>query len=189
MDDFFVISPSIMEYISMCDTEVWRDVPGYQGLYEASSLGNIRSNYCRTKNGKIILSNKINRKGYVTICLYKNKKRFSTEAHRIVANTFMPSSDNKLQINHINEIKNDNRICNLEWCTPKENLNHGSRNKRSAETLSKSIDQLSMSGELIKTWTSMQEAGRNGYRPAEICLCCKGKRHTHAGYRWSYSMN
>jgi hypothetical protein len=100
--------------------ENWKDILGYEMLYEVSSNGNIRN-----KKTSKILSNKSN--SYVTVSLFKNKicKRFT--AHRIVAEAFIKNPLNKKEVNHINGIKNDNRIENLEWCTSSENINHSWR--------------------------------------------------------------
>jgi hypothetical protein len=100
--------------------ENWKDIPDYENFYEVSCRGNIRNK----RTGKILSNNS---KTYVCVMLFKGKdfKRFL--AHRIVANAFIPNPLNKREVNHINGIKNDNRIENLEWCTPSENVNHSWR--------------------------------------------------------------
>ena len=100
--------------------EEWKDIIGYEELYEVSCRGNIRN-----KKTSKILSNKSN--SYVVVSLTRNNvvRRFTV--HRIVAQTFIENPLNKKEVNHINGIKNDNRIENLEWCTPSENINHSWR--------------------------------------------------------------
>lgn len=100
--------------------EQWKDIIDYEELYEVSSMGNIRNK----KTGKILSNNS---SSYVCVSLFKNKtlKRFL--GHRIVAKAFIDNPLNKKEVNHINGIKNDNRIENLEWCTPKENISHSWR--------------------------------------------------------------
>lgn len=104
----------------MFNMENWKDVPDYEAFYEVSCRGNIRNK----KSGKILSNNS---KTYVFVMLFKNGnfKRFL--AHRIVAKAFIPNPLNKKEVNHINGIKNDNRIENLEWCTSGENINHSWR--------------------------------------------------------------
>lgn len=100
--------------------EHWKDITDYEGLYEVSCRGNVRN-----KKTLKLLSNKS--KSYVFISLVKNKFRKTHLAHRIVALMFIPNPLNKKEVNHINGVKNDNRVENLEWCTSKENISHSWR--------------------------------------------------------------
>lgn len=100
--------------------EKWKDIADYEGLYEVSCRGNIRN-----KKTLKVLSNKSN--SYVVVNLTKNGISKNYNAHRIVAEAFIDNPLSKKQVNHINGIKNDNRIENLEWCTPSENVNHSWR--------------------------------------------------------------
>ena len=103
--------------------EEWKPVVGYEGLYEVSNLGRIRSQYTNR-----ILSPIINAWGYYCVNLYKDGKGKKKTVHRLVAYAFIPETDpNKDQINHKNEIKTDNRVENLEWCTVEYNNLYGSR--------------------------------------------------------------
>ncbi len=104
----------------MFNMENWKDIEGFENSYEVSCRGNIRNK----RTGKI-LSN--NCKGYVVVSFWVNNKSKNFLAHRIVAKAFIPNPLNKKEVNHINGIKNDNRIENLEWCTPSENINHSWR--------------------------------------------------------------
>ena len=104
--------------------EVWKDVPGYEGLYQVSSTGNVKSlpKMCgfRKDKGKI-LSPFINTSGYelVTLCKNNNQKHF--QVHRLVAMAFIPNINNKPQVDHINRVRTDNRVENLRWVTVSEN--------------------------------------------------------------------
>lgn len=112
--------------------EVWKDIKGYEGLYQVSNLGNVKS-LAREKygNGKsilkvqeIILRPGMNDKGYYYVALNKDSKAKSCAVHRLVAETFIERIDGKKFVNHINAIKSDNRVENLEWCTHMENMQH-----------------------------------------------------------------
>jgi hypothetical protein len=104
--------------------KIWKDIIGYENIYKVSSSGDIL--IIRTNK---IKKAKINRDGYLSITLTKNKKQKSFLIHRIVANAFIPNPENKCQINHKNAIRNDNNKENLEWCTAKENTNYKYKNK------------------------------------------------------------
>ena len=99
--------------------EIWKNVVNYEEIYQVSNLGKIKSLY---KNR--ILINSLNKSGYYQVQLFKNKQYKQFLVHRLVAQAFIPNPDNKPQVNHINAVKTDNFINNLEWCTPRENMDH-----------------------------------------------------------------
>ncbi len=117
--------------------EIWKPVPGYNGNYEASNTGMIRiidrfdvitrdgvkdfKPYTRKRSGKV-LKNWLDKDGYVCGVICENGKIKNIRVHRLIASTFIDNPDNKPFIDHINTIKNDNRIENLRWCTNSENL-------------------------------------------------------------------
>lgn len=112
--------------------EIWKDIEGYIGLYQVSNIGRVKSlprewvsgyGTIRKHNG-VILKLCTNQKGYLCVGLTKNGKVKSFRTHRLVANVFIPNPYNKPQVNHINGIKTDNTVENLEWNTSKENINH-----------------------------------------------------------------
>lgn len=126
------------------NVEEWRDVVGHEGIYQVSSFGNIR----RTSTGKNLSMEK-NTHGYHRVCLSKNGYYKRYRVHRLVALAFIPNSERKETVNHINGIKTDNRVDNLEWLTMRENFDHavemglsthGSRNPASKLTESEVID-------------------------------------------------
>lgn len=101
--------------------EQWREIDGFDGVYEISSQGNVKS-FARNSIGKIIRP--VNLCGYLRIGLWKNKIKHSILIHRLVAIAFIPNPENKPEVNHINGKKWDNRVENLEWCTRRENVQH-----------------------------------------------------------------
>lgn len=173
--------------------ENWRPVVGYEGLYEVSDLGNVRS----LKRNKV-LSPILDKDGYYIVNLHKDGKQKTYKIHRLVAEAFIPNPDNKPQINHKSEIKTQNTVwvnedgtidldkSNLEWTTAKENTNWGTGIERCHQKRCKQIKQMDLENHVIKIWPSVNEAGRNGFNIGNISACCLGKRKTTGGYQWSY---
>jgi hypothetical protein len=190
--------------------EIWIPVKGYEGLYEVSDLGRVRSfdKYVLcTSNGvemNILHRGKIlkpakRRHGYLAVMLYgrgghktRNCKQFSV--HRLVAEAFIPNSGNLPEVNHKDECKTNNCAENLEWVTRLENVNYGTAKTRRAKKAvngkkSVAIQQFTKDGELVKTYPSLAEVHRQtGYGQANICRCAQGsKQYSHAyGYVWRY---
>jgi hypothetical protein len=105
--------------------EIWLDVIGYEGLYQVSNLGRVKS--IRRKK-QIIMNPTVRNVGYCCLTFYKRDVKKMHDIHRLVCQTFLPNPYNKKTVNHINGIKTDNRLINLEWSTQKENVNHASLN-------------------------------------------------------------
>ena len=174
--------------------EEWRDVAGYEGLYQVSSEGRVKSLERKVPKGygertvkeRILKPNVVGR-GYLRVGLYAGGKRKMFFVHRLVCQAFHDNPENKLDVNHINENKTDNRACNLEWCTRRENCNHGTRNERSAKNRSKSVGQYTHDGELVKIWPSAMEVQRQtGFSQGNICKAANGKYKQVYGFRWKY---
>ena len=184
--------------------EIWKDIyyynepkkewVDYRGLYQVSNFGRVRSLDRIGRNGRGImvykgkyLKTSKNGKGYLHVRLCKDGIPKSYKISRLVYFTFNPDADTKLQINHIDEDKLNNRLDNFNLMTCKENNNWGTRNIRSALAQSKTVLQFDKNGNFIKEWPSINEAARITNMPASnIVRCCKGRRKTHKGFIWKY---
>ena len=171
--------------------EVWRDVKGYEGLYQVSNMGRVKSLERKDRFGRVIkeriLEPAVTHNGYLRVGLHVDGKRKMLRVHRLVCEAFHENPDNKSEVNHVNENKTDNRACNLEWSTRTENCNHGSRNERVAKALSKPIGQFSLDGKLIKVWQSACEARRQtGFDQGYVGAVARGKFKQAYGYIWKY---
>ena len=114
--------------------EIWKPIEGYEGLYEVSNLGRVKS-LKRLHTKERILSQFLNHRGYARVNLWKENKSRKYSVHRLVAEAFIPNPDSKPQVNHIDENKTNNSVENLEWCTQLENHNHGTVNERISASL------------------------------------------------------
>lgn len=173
-------------------SEEWRDIPNYEGLYQVSNLGRVKSlNYNHTKQEKIL--KQANNKGYLYVLLYNQKKRTLHKIHRLVATAFIPNPNNLPFINHKDENPLNNRADNLEWCTAAYNSNYGTNIQRRSkkltnrQDLSKQVFQYDFEGKIIKIWQSTHECSRNGYNQGNVAACCRGKLKQYKGYIWSYT--
>ena len=165
--------------------EIWKDIKGYEGLYQVSNMGNVRS--LMYNKHKILKPHKTEN-GYLQVFLYKDKKRSVFLLHRIVAKAFLPNNNNLPQLNHINEIKSDNRLENLEWCDNSYNNKYGSISKRRKEKLGKQVIQFSMDGDFIHKWDSLADIKKEiGIERSNIYNCCIGKYQKSGGYKWGYA--
>ena len=164
--------------------EIWHDIENYEGLYQISNKGRVKSLY---NGSERILRPVIDRYGYYKIMLYNDSVRKIFSIHRLVAQAFIPNLYNKPQVNHLDENKKNNSVDNLEWATAKENSNYGSRNEKVADSRSKPILQYSKSGEFIREWQGASEVERVlGINNSHIIECCKGKLKSSGGFVWRY---
>ena len=170
--------------------EIWKDYKDYEGLYQASNFGRMRSldTYRKDRNGSVkfykgrILKPVTVGNGYLKVNLYKNNKQKTYLVHRIIAETFLPNPDNLPLINHKDEQKDNNIVSNLEWCDAKYNNAYGTRTER----CSKPVLQYTLDGQFVREWESTAECGRNGFNQGNVVACCQGKLKKHKGFIWKY---
>ena len=167
--------------------EIWRDIEGYEDLYQVSDQGRVKSLERKGRKSERILKPAFNGFGYLIVALCAGGKRKMYTVHRLVCKAFHDNPENKLDVNHINENKTDNRACNLEWSTRRENINHGTHNERSGKTRSKPVGQYTLDGELVKIWQSTKEVQRQaGFSQGNISRVACGKRKQAYGFIWKY---
>lgn len=184
--------------------EIWKDIKGYEGLYQVSNLGRVKSLPRLRKNNKGIYTTKSkylkgsdNSLGYLRVHLKNNEIKSQEYIHRLVAIHFIDNPYKKPCVNHIDCNPSNNIVDNLEWCTYQENTDHMvslKRNirdenwfKRQAKARKKQCKKVigtKINGNEVIIFNSMQEAQRNGFNAGGISECCSGKRKFHKGYLW-----
>lgn len=178
----------------MIQEEIWKDVVGYEGLYQVSNTGRVRSlartyttNRCTFHIKGKVLKLSLRKEGYYKVNLNKNNKYKTMLVHRMVANAFLPNPRNLPQINHKDEDKANNHVSNLEWCDAKYNTNYGTCIERMRSSKMKRVAQYDKNGNLIKIWESPTTAYRQANLSyAAISSACLGKQKTYKGYIWKY---
>lgn len=173
------------------EKEIFLDIPDYEGFYQVSNLGNVKSLERKRKgknnsvciNKERILKPGINKDGYYKTNLYKNGERKTYTVHRLVLLTFHGKSE--LQCNHKNGIKTDNRLSKLEYCTPYENTKHacdiGLRNNN------KSINQYTKDGKFVNGYDSLKDAsGITNINQCNISNCAAGRLKSAGGFVWKF---
>jgi len=187
-------------------SEIFKDITGYEGMYQISNMGNVRSLDRLDTRGRIvhgrILIHKKDGGGYHQVCLCKDGERHYPKVHRLVCETFLPNPDRKPTVNHKDEDKNNNCLENLEWATYKENANYGTRiarcyGERDYETIgkhiaigkrkngkSRKVEQYTTNGQLVKSWDAVIDAARaNKCTPTGIGYALK-HGNIYRGFLW-----
>lgn len=181
--------------------EVWKDIDGYEGLYQISNFGRVKSlgrwvergkQGCRFEKEQLIKPNK-NSRGYLSVGLHKNGKRQMCSVHRLVAEAFLDNPNNLPEVNHKDENKQNNCVWNLEFCTHKYNNSYGTRivkiikSNTNHPNLSKKVFQYDLDGNFIREFPSLMEVHRQlGYSQSNISRCCRGEFKHMYNYIWKY---
>ena len=177
--------------------EIWKPIKGYEGLYEVSNLGRVRSldkvlpvfvngtHATRVRRG-VIRRQHVGR-GYHYVLLRDGGKDKNFRVHRLVAEAFVPNPQNLPQVNHKDEDKGNNRADNLEWCSSSYNHRYGTTIERAADKIRRPVVQLSMDGSEIREFESVTKAAESvNTSSCQISRACNGKSKTAKGYRWRY---
>ena len=190
--------------------EQWKDIAGYEGYYQVSTMGRIRSleRWIQDRFGmkapyripEKILKPKHSQSGYLFVNLSKGGHAHNQRIHRLVAEAFISNPNGLPSVNHKNEDKSDNRVENLEWCTPSYNNEYGTRTQRSQmnQKHRRNVRMLSLDGEILRIFPTCLSAAR--YITGEpkgkslrvrvtdnnIRRACRLQRHKSYGYRWEF---
>ena len=164
--------------------EIWKDIPDYEGIYQVSNLGNIKS-FTKVSNGHILKP--CISKGYKYVCLNKNGKHKNYAVHRLVALAFVKNPYGYKVVNHKDENKLNNNADNLEWCTSHYNFNYGTSRLRQGISSGKPVEQLTLDDVPVAVYYSSEFAAKiNNCDSSSIHKCCTGKRKSTAGFHWRY---
>lgn len=172
--------------------EEWRDIVGYEGKYQVSSLGRVRS-FARSNIPRIIVPH-YDKDGYVMYPLFNNGKPIPKKGHRLVAIAFIPNIKNLPQINHKDEVKDNNRVSNLEWCDNLYNNRYGTKRQRQSHYAMyhghflRKVRQYTMNGIFIKEYISSRMAEREtNIKHQNIIEACKQNTTHSGGFLWCYA--
>lgn len=149
--------------------EIWKEIEGYEGLYEVSNLGNVKS----LISGKILKPKK-DKDGYLYVGLYQQGKQKAHKVHRLVAQTFLNTQNTYTEVNHKDEDKTNNIVDNLEWCTRSYNVNY-----------SQSKQVMCVETGIIYS-SATEAAHKTGFSQANISMCCLEGRKTRKGLHFKY---
>lgn len=180
--------------------QCWRDIEGYEGLYQVSNTGRVRSlNYGRTGKTKV-LKQSTDKGGYKNVNLHKSGKYKTCKIHRLVAQAFIPNPNDLPEVNHIDENKANNQVSNLEWCDRTYNCNYGTYKQRVSEALkgkhegknnprAKPVLMFTLDGKFIRKFDCVADANEfldKDRRSKNIYICTRGKTKTAYDYIWKY---
>lgn len=181
--------------------EVWKDIEGYEGIYQVSNLGRVRSldrwieqphprNPAYTLRYKVkgkIKGQRLNNKGYYETDLYVNNMQDTRTVHRLVAKAFIPNPKHLSVVNHLDENPRNNRVDNLEWTSHIDNVRYGTGTQRMGRAHWTPVCQYTLDGKFIKRWECMQYAADQlGLHMTHISAVCRGRAKTHGGFIWKY---
>lgn len=179
--------------------EIWKDIEGYEGRYQVSNLGRVKSlareyktgaNQATIRMGEKVMKQKVRPNKYCLVTLRRDGVVCDAYVHRLVAEAFIPNPTNRPQVNHRDENPSNNKVDNLEWCTPLENVRYGTGIARSVSKRCKPVVQKTLDGEIVKIWDSIAEAG-DSFIPIQgrknICnALSQPDKKTAYGFYWNY---
>jgi hypothetical protein len=161
--------------------EEWRDIVGFEGLYEVSNFGRVRH-----KNGQEI-GGSLNSYGYRAYSLFKDGKRYTGKGHRLVAEAFIPNPEGKRNVNHKDGDRDNNFVDNLEWVTHGENGRHA-RQELCIDYSVKPVAQITPNGNVVAIWLNASIASRLlGISSQLISACCRGTAKSTGDYMWRFA--
>lgn len=177
----------------MKEKEIWKPIEGYEGIYEISNLGRVKSLARLDTIGRRIreriMKCQPDKDGYLNITLSNKGCKKTYLLHRLVAMHFVDNPNGYNEINHIDTDSSNPVASNLEWCTRKYNVNYADAIEKTIKSNSKKVNQLSLDGKYIKTHESIKSAAKEAQIPdSNISACCKGKRSTAGGFKWEYAI-
>ncbi|MHB9773487.1 NUMOD4 domain-containing protein [Lacticaseibacillus rhamnosus] len=176
----------------MSDKEIWKNIVGYEGLYQVSSLGRVKSLERIDSNGhpvkERVLTSFPNRSGYCKVNLYRDRNMEVKSVHRLVAETFIPNPDNLPQVNHKDENKANNAVSNLEWCSALYNNLYNGRNKRVAKANEHPIYVVTNSGHHYFFGSVKKASELLGLNHSRVSKCLRGKAKHHHGYTFELAV-
>ena len=164
--------------------EIWKDIIGYEKLYQVSNLGNVRRYVAKIKGYKI-KKTFVHSSGYITTILYKGGIGKCYRVHIIVADTFLHKENGNYVVNHIDCDKTNNKVSNLEWCSQKENIRHAIINNRFSKSKKKCAKTLN--GKIISQYDSVEVASKieNVSKPL-IYHYIETQKKTPTGHKWCF---
>ena len=170
------------------EKEIWKDLPDYNGVYQVSNLGRVKS--FKWKKEGSLLKLQTNNVGYVYFSANKNNKKKIFKVHIVVCELFNGTKPTeKHQVNHIDGDKSNNNADNLEWNTPAKNTQHALNSglKKSNTTKKKSVVQKTLNGEIINIYPSIRAAAKAvAGNPYGVSLACNKKLLTFKGFVWDF---
>lgn len=165
----------------------WKDICGYEGLYQVSRSGEVRSLPRSTTSG-VVLKQRLDKDGYKKVCLCKGNKKKGAFVHRLVAAAFVQNEHGLPVVNHKDQNKQNNVADNLEWCTVRYNTNYGDCITRRGIARRIPINQYDKAGNFVRSWSGRCEiASVLGFSGGNITSCCSGHRKTANGFIWRYA--
>lgn len=180
--------------------EIWKNINGYEGYYQVSNMGRVRSldryvnnEGARNESKLIFVKGKILKphdagQEHLTVCLMRDGVGKVCYIHRLVLEAFTDNPDNLPCINHKDEDPYNNELTNLEWCTHKYNTNYGTCIQRRKMKVSKSVDRFNMNMEYVDSFDSVSDAERElNIDRSSIAKCARGERKSAGGYIWKYA--